>query len=468
MAKTNVSEELAEKVLRIYKEKTVKESDVEEIKDLIDRGANVNTYRNEYGSSLLHCAVCKGISPSKLMEKIVKIIIKAGFKVNAINDRGESPLLYAVETGNMTFVKQLLDAGADVNLQSYSGCTALYVAVMTKNIKIAEHLINKGADLNAQDRINRDTPLHLSVKNNDVRIVKLLLKYKANPDIIDYYCYAPLHTAVCNNNKAIVELFLKNRANIEITSGSNCTPLFIAVDLNNKAITKMLLDNGAKVNKLGGLEGNTPLHAAVKNRNLAIAKLLVDAKANLKKKNRVGMTPLHMAAESGQCKLAKLLVQNGADPSIKDKEGKTPLHLAIENSREKLTGYLLGIDADQYIPYKNRHKLLYLAAHKGNRRIIKVLLSKGYDLTKRDSYGVTALDILFFKGHADILIDFFKNAEIINRHIGYINGCLKTLKIYHTEAYAKFYDHIQQLQTQATLDREDVHKSDATGFEYDI
>ena len=468
MTKTNVSEELAEKVLRVYEEKTVKESDVEEIKDLIDRGANVNTYRNEYGSSLLHCAVCKGISPSKLMEKIVKIIIKAGFKVNAINDRGESPLLYAVETGNMTFVKQLLDAGADVNLQSYSGCTALYVAVMTKNIKIAEHLINKGADLNAQDRINRDTPLHLSVKNNDVRIVKLLLKYKANPDIIDYYCYAPLHTAVCNNNKAIVELRIKSSANIELLSGAACSALRIAVDHNNKTITKVLLENGARVNKQGGFDGNTPLHAAAKNSNLAIAKLLIEAKANLKKKNCGGMTPLHFAAESGHVKLAKLLIQNRADLSVKDKNRKTPLHVAIENNREKLTGYLLGIDADQYIPYKNRHKLLYLAAHKGNRRIIKVLLSKGYYLTKRDSYGVTALDILFFEGHADILIDFFKNAEIINRHIGYINDCLKTLKIYHTEAYVKFNDHIQQLQTQATLDREDVHKSDATGFEYDI
>lgn len=230
----------------------------------------------------------------------------------------------------------------------------------------------------------------------------------------------------------------------------------------------MLLENGAKVNKLGGLEGNTPLHAAVKNRNLAIAKLLVDAKANLKKKNRVGMTPLHIAAESGQCKLAKLLVQNGADPSIKDKEGKTPLHFAIQNGREKLTGYLLGIGADEYIPYKNRYKLLYLAAHKGNQRIIKVLLSTGYDLTKRDSRGVTALNILAFNGYADILINFFKNAKIINRHIDHINDCLNILKTDHPEAYDKFNDHIQSLLREDTLKRNDNSKAVVTGYEYDI
>ena len=48
MAKVNVSKELADKIINIREEKTVKESDVKEIKDLIDRGANVNTYSNEY------------------------------------------------------------------------------------------------------------------------------------------------------------------------------------------------------------------------------------------------------------------------------------------------------------------------------------------------------------------------------------------------------------------------------------
>ena len=110
----------------------------------------------------------------------------------------------------------------------------------------------------------------------------------------------------------------------------------------------------------------------------------------------------------------------------------------------------------------------YLAAHKGNQRIIKVLLSKGYDLTKRYSRGVTALNILFFKGHADILIDFFKNAEIINRHIGYINSYLDILKTYHPEAYDKFNHHIERLLGEETLNSADKRKSLATGYEHDI
>ena len=111
---------------------------------------------------------------------------------------------------------------------------------------------------------------------------------------------------------------------------------------------------------------------------------------------------------------------------------------------------------------------MYLAAHKGNQRIIKVLLSKGYDLTKRDSYGNTALDILVFEGHADILIDFFKNAEIINRHIGYINSCLRIFKSYHAEAYDKLNQHIERLMREETINSADRRKPVATSYEYDI
>jgi ankyrin repeat protein len=135
MTKKNVSEELADKIFKIREEKTVQESDVEEIKDLIEKGADVNAYGNEYGTSLLHCAVSKDISPSRLMERVVKMIIKAGFQVNTTNCIGEPSLFYAVETGNGAFVKQILDAGADVNLQTQTGCTALYVAVKMRNNK---------------------------------------------------------------------------------------------------------------------------------------------------------------------------------------------------------------------------------------------------------------------------------------------------------------------------------------------
>ena len=75
MTKTNASKELVDKIVKIYQAKEVREKDVKEIKDLIDRGANVNTYINEYGTTLLHCAVFKDISPSRLTEKVVKMII---------------------------------------------------------------------------------------------------------------------------------------------------------------------------------------------------------------------------------------------------------------------------------------------------------------------------------------------------------------------------------------------------------
>ena len=124
MAKTNVSKELAEKIIKIYEAKTVKESDVKEIKDLIKQGADVNAYKVDR-LPLLHYVLRDGITPISLMEKISKMIINAGYSINMPDDNGDFALLNAVETGSSVCVKQVLRAGADINKQNRRGWTAL-------------------------------------------------------------------------------------------------------------------------------------------------------------------------------------------------------------------------------------------------------------------------------------------------------------------------------------------------------
>ena len=124
------------------------------------------------------------ISDNDLEE--VKLLINAGVDINATNDHGVTPLLFAVvynaESGDM--VKLLLENGADVNAQSVSdGYTALMHAVklvdfrQENRAKIVEMLLKAGADVNIQNKRGK-TALDFA-RNLDYdreKIEKLLLE----------------------------------------------------------------------------------------------------------------------------------------------------------------------------------------------------------------------------------------------------------------------------------------------------
>ena len=92
MTKSNISEELANKIIKIREVKTVQESDVEEIKDLIVKGAGVNAYCIN-GIPILHCIMSKEIHPVVLMEKIAEMVINSGFDIRFCDDKGNCIVL---------------------------------------------------------------------------------------------------------------------------------------------------------------------------------------------------------------------------------------------------------------------------------------------------------------------------------------------------------------------------------------
>ncbi|HVI42022.1 MAG TPA: ankyrin repeat domain-containing protein [Anaerovoracaceae bacterium] len=100
-----------------------------EVKDLLERGADINASLNEgnFGTPI-HYAVCHG------NKDIVRFLIENGADINRCNAQKTTPLHYAVLYGDMGMygnsdgvgiIKTLIDAGADVNAQDTQGKTAL-------------------------------------------------------------------------------------------------------------------------------------------------------------------------------------------------------------------------------------------------------------------------------------------------------------------------------------------------------
>ena len=70
-------------------------------------------------------------------------MVLAGANVNT-KYIGDTPLMFAVRTGNLTLMKYLIEHGADVNLCDDNKQTPLFYA---KNSTLANYLKGKGATL---------------------------------------------------------------------------------------------------------------------------------------------------------------------------------------------------------------------------------------------------------------------------------------------------------------------------------
>jgi len=236
------------------------------------------------GLAALHLAAREGDIES------ARALLDGGADVNQITEYGWTPLLTAINNRNYALASLLMDRGADPNIANKGGWTPLYIATDNRNIEggdypvpkpdldhleIITKLLEKGADPNArvkEDTLTRTiftmqwffedgaTAFARAAQSSDTALMKLLLKYNADPRL-----------ATRNGDTAItlaggigwVEGVTYERSREE-----------------NVEALRMLLDLGLDPNTANS-EGRTALMgAALKGRNEAI-QLLVDRGARL-------------------------------------------------------------------------------------------------------------------------------------------------------------------------------------------
>ncbi|KAM3383806.1 hypothetical protein ACQJBY_008455 [Aegilops geniculata] len=138
--------------------------------------------------------------------------------VDAADDKGRTPLFYAVMSEKIAVVKCLLDHGADPDKADEAGLTPLHAAAGIGDCEMIKLLLAKGAYV---DPIAEEmgTPLHLATKEQQVGAMKTLLE----------------HNADCNKTYMSYGLY-------------PMTPLFQAVNVSSLQCVKLLVEAGAVIN----------------------------------------------------------------------------------------------------------------------------------------------------------------------------------------------------------------------------
>ncbi len=135
----------------------------------LKRVGSVSEYRNADGNTPLINAIISGNLSEANLE------IAQGANVNDGNFIGETALMKAAKGGYAEIAKTLLDNGADPNAEDIGGGTALMRAAYEGDADMGRLLLRHGAKVNARDRKGW-TSLCIATSNGHAEFAKLLLK----------------------------------------------------------------------------------------------------------------------------------------------------------------------------------------------------------------------------------------------------------------------------------------------------
>ena len=200
-------------------------------------------------------------------ESQLKNLLRYKMDLNATNEKGLTPLLYAIECGNEKAVRVLLEY-SDVNIEAklpddfadypyinkvegdsfnIGGATPLMFAIFKNNARIVKQLIDKNADLKARD--NEGTPVFLYACGfGNGNIIRMLLVKDRNlvNDKTPNADINGLHYAASLNNSDTINFLVKNvNMNINDRDSNGCTALYYAAYYAKKEAYNLLIKLGA-------------------------------------------------------------------------------------------------------------------------------------------------------------------------------------------------------------------------------
>ena len=311
-------------------EDIVKKSDVDTLRLYLLAGGYPSATSPNDGRTLLHMA-------ARLhLPDVVRLLVKAGAKLNALDRDGMSPLREAIDVhafdntpakiaernaGALEIVKLLVDAGANTD--------------------------GRNRPLSSLGRIGKelyDVPLARAAQYGNLEVVRYLLDKGANADLASRDGLPPLHTACHYGHPDVVRVLIAGGANVNLPeSPDDVTPLLRAVSpLDRKEhaaeMVRDLVRAGANVNAADS-DGDTPLLRAVNSGNPEVVSLLLSAGADVRSRDSEGDSPLANAVLAAGPKrwplermapIVQALRAAGADPAERNKEGKS----ARDHARE--------------------------------------------------------------------------------------------------------------------------------------
>lgn len=251
------------------------------------------------GMTPLHYAAREGHTD------VVTVLLASGARIDQPESNGVQPLLIAIINDHAATARYLVEHGAAVNAEDWYGRTPLWAAVDARNVEL-------DGEINAQT----------ADRAGDLELIKLLLAKGANPNArvreyvptrmwlmqggslswVDFTGQTPFLRAALSGDVTTMRLLLQYKADPNIPTFGGTTPLMAAAGVN--WVYFQTFDEG-------------------QDKLLEAVKLCVSLGQDVNAANSMGIRAIHGAANRGSDAIVRYLVEQGARLDAKDNQGRT-------------------------------------------------------------------------------------------------------------------------------------------------
>lgn len=154
----------------------------------------------------------------------------------------------AAATGKINNILRLLARDPQlVNAYAEDGFQALGLASFFGHYDVVEYLIKAGAPVNSVSRNGlKAAPIQSAAAAGYERIVELLLKHGADPNIREQGGYTSLHAAAENGDEDMIRTLLYGGADLTVRSDDGKTPLDLALEAGHTEAAQLLQEGITK------------------------------------------------------------------------------------------------------------------------------------------------------------------------------------------------------------------------------
>ncbi len=357
------------------------------------------------------------------------------YLINALNDRGMTPMAEAARMGHLHIIHVLSGLGADINRRGTEiGTTPICAAVQEGHRNCVVALRNLGADVNL-GREDRVSPAFVAAHTARADMIDLLHYLRADLNLPNNDGATPAFIAAQGGHIDVIARLIAYGADLtrrRTTDGAS--PAFQAARFGHSDLLMMLLDTDDEFKPTNA--GDTLVMAAVfanscaclqKLKSMGFSMVTAPNKAKLTpmvvaarfgyteclkelldpidpdcteenpRPGPPGMPPIdpravHTAARMGHAACVRILAEKGASVNTVNRDGLTPVHVAAQGGSAGCLKVLFAFGATVNAETRDGETPIFQAAICGRTQALEVItMQSGVNINVQRNDGATAL-----------------------------------------------------------------------------
>lgn len=241
---------------------------------------------------------------------------------------GYDPLILNTINGNIKEVKNLIDNMIDINKIDDTGKTALFWAIMKNQIEIMKVLINFGSNTNLLSLCN-NTPLFIAIYERNIDAMNILLK-NCDINLKNKKGFTAFHIAVDEEYLEGIDILVK--AGIDVNIQSDDGYCGIIMTHNYEIIHYLLKIPNIDLSKRN-YHGDTILMTVIVDNYIDLIKIILEKTDDINATNIHGDTALMIASMLNRIQIVDLLLTfKNIDIHMTNKDNKCAFDFAKERN----------------------------------------------------------------------------------------------------------------------------------------